>query len=56
MHLLYAMMKHGVKKLVFSSTAAVYGHPEEVPITEEQLTKPVNPYAESKMMFERMLH
>jgi UDP-glucose 4-epimerase len=56
MNLLYAMVKHSVKKLVFSSSAAVCGHPKKVPITENQPPEPVNPYGESKLMFERMLH
>ena len=42
--LLEAMRAAGVKRLVFSSTAAVYGPPEEVPVTEEAPTAPTNPY------------
>src|SRR5262245_7762524 len=53
--LLDAMLTVGVKKLVFSSTAAVYGSPETMPITEEAPTNPTNPYGESKLAFERML-
>ncbi len=53
--LLDAMLTVGVKKLVFSSTAAVYGEPETMPITEETPTNPNNPYGESKLAFERML-
>lgn len=56
MNLLDAMMKHSVKKIVFSSSAAVYGHPKKMPITEKEVTKPVNPYGESKSMFEKILH
>src|SRR5262245_13925206 len=53
--LLDAMLAVGVKKLVFSSTAAVYGSPETMPITEETPPNPTNPYGESKLAFERML-
>jgi UDP-arabinose 4-epimerase len=44
-----------VPAVVFSSTAAVYGMPERVPIVEEQALKPINPYGESKLMVERVL-
>jgi UDP-glucose 4-epimerase len=53
--LLDAMLTAGVKKLVFSSSAAVYGAPETAPITEETPQNPINPYGESKLAFERML-
>lgn len=53
--LVKAMLRHGVKLLVFSSTAAVYGEPEEVPIPETHPTRPVNPYGRSKLMVEQML-
>jgi len=53
--LLDAMLTVGVKKLVFSSTAAVYGAPETMPITEEAPQNPTNPYGDSKLAFERML-
>ena len=53
--LLDAMLAAGVKKLVFSSTAAVYGAPETIPIPEDAPTNPTNPYGESKLAFERML-
>lgn len=52
--LLKVMNKHGIKKIVFSSTAAVYGEPEETPITENCPTKPLNPYGESKLIMEKM--
>lgn len=55
-NLLDAMLKHGVFEMVFSSTAAVYGNPEKMPIGEADPTKPINPYGESKLMFERILH
>src|SRR5262245_3431897 len=54
--LLDAMLSCGVKRLVFSSTAAVYGAPEIIPITEDAPQSPTNPYGESKLAFERMLH
>jgi UDP-glucose 4-epimerase len=54
-HLLDAMMRHRVRKLIFSSTAAVYGEPEITPITEEHPTLPINPYGQSKVLFERVL-
>lgn len=55
-NLLDTMLKHRVFKLIFSSTAAVYGEPGKVPIKEGDPKKPVNPYGESKLMFERILH
>jgi UDP-glucose 4-epimerase len=54
--LLEAATAVGVKKFVFSSTCATYGPPERVPITEDLPQRPINPYGESKLMFERMLH
>ena len=50
-----AMRRHGVVRLVFSSTAATYGEPRELPITEDHPHQPVNAYGESKYMFERCL-
>ncbi|HKP51888.1 MAG TPA: UDP-glucose 4-epimerase GalE [Chloroflexia bacterium] len=49
------MLRVGVKMLVFSSSAATYGMPESSPIKEDDHTAPINPYGESKLMFERML-
>jgi UDP-glucose 4-epimerase len=54
--LLSAMEAAGVQNLVFSSTAAVYGKPEQVPITEDSPKKPINPYGETKWAAERMCH
>jgi UDP-glucose 4-epimerase len=54
--LLKAAVDHGVKKFVFSSTCATYGPPDRVPMTEDLPQRPINPYGESKLMFERMLH
>jgi UDP-glucose 4-epimerase len=53
--LLAAMRDCGVKRLVFSSTCAIYGEPETLPISETALNRPTNPYGESKLAFERAL-
>jgi UDP-glucose 4-epimerase len=53
--LLEAMLTRGPKKLVFSSTAAVYGEPEAVPIPEDAKLQPTNTYGESKLLVEHML-
>jgi len=53
--LLEAMARAGVKRLVFSSTAAVYGDPESVPIPETARIAPVSPYGESKALVEKVL-
>jgi UDP-glucose-4-epimerase GalE len=53
--LLKAMLKTGIRHIVFSSTAAVYGMPERVPIEETELRSPVNAYGESKVMVEKIL-
>lgn len=53
--LLQTMHEFGVKHIVFSSTAAVYGVPETVPITEDTPVNPINPYGETKLAVERML-
>ncbi len=50
-----AMLAHGPRKLVFSSTAAVYGEPEAIPIKEDARLQPTNAYGESKLLVERML-
>jgi UDP-glucose 4-epimerase len=55
LNLLHAMVENGVKRLVFSSTCATYGTPETVPIDELAPQMPVNPYGESKLIFERIL-
>lgn len=52
LQLLRAMKDSGVFKIVFSSTAAVYGEPTKTPIAEEQARSPINPYGKSKMMTE----
>lgn len=56
LNLLKAMAQAGVEKFVFSSTAAVYGMPETVPITEDLPKQPINPYGASKWAVERMCH
>lgn len=53
--MLEAMKRHGVDAIVFSSTAAVYGEPESIPILEDAPTHPVNPYGASKLAFEELL-
>lgn len=52
--LLKKMHEHGLNKIVFSSTAAVYGEPERVPIMENDKTEPTNPYGETKLSMEKM--
>lgn len=55
-NLLDTMLKHGVYQIIFSSSAAVYGEPQKIPIEENDVKEPINPYGESKAMFERILH
>lgn len=55
LHLLDAMVRHGVRDLIFSSTCATYGIPDVIPITEDTLQRPINPYGASKLMVERIL-
>ncbi len=55
LNLLEAMLAVGVKRFVLSSTAAVYGEPKRVPIEEDDVLAPTNPYGESKLTVERML-
>lgn len=52
--LLEAMVCHGIDKIVFSSTAATYGEPENIPILESDRTCPTNPYGETKLAMEKM--
>ncbi|HOI82354.1 MAG TPA: UDP-glucose 4-epimerase GalE [Synergistales bacterium] len=54
-NLLTAMEEHGVKRMVFSSTAAVYGEPETTPIYEDAALKPTNVYGDTKLFIESML-
>jgi len=55
-NLLNAAVKSGVKQFIFSSTAAVYGNPDQVPVPEHAPTRPLSPYGSSKLMTEIMLH
>jgi UDP-glucose 4-epimerase len=55
LQLLETLEEYGDKKIVFSSSAAVYGEPEKIPITEEHACLPTNPYGETKWIFERVL-
>ena len=53
--LLESMVRNGVDKIVFSSTAATYGEPEKIPIVEDDKTAPTNPYGVSKLIMEEMM-
>ncbi len=53
--MLETLRKHGIRKFVFSSSAAVYGSPNVVPIPEDHVKEPVNAYGESKLIFEQIL-
>ena len=55
LNLLDAMVKAGVSKIVFSSTCAIFGPPEQLPIDETTPKQPINPYGESKLAFEKIL-
>jgi UDP-glucose 4-epimerase len=55
LNLLEAMVRAGITRMVFSSTAATYGEPVSSPIDENSRQEPVNPYGESKLVFEKML-
>ncbi|MEW6196190.1 MAG: UDP-glucose 4-epimerase GalE [Bacteroidota bacterium] len=54
-NLIKASAEHGIKKFVFSSTCSIYGNPTKVPISEDQLSNPINPYANTKLVIEMML-
>ena len=55
MNLLNVMLKHDVKKFIFSSTCATYGIPQKIPLTENHPQNPINPYGWTKLMVERIL-
>ena len=55
LNLLERVRRHAIPRFVFSSTAAVYGTPERIPLTEDHPLKPVNPYGQTKLAFEAML-
>lgn len=54
-HLLEAMVRHQVDKIVFSSSAAVYGHPTQTPITEDFAGQPINEYGKTKWLAEQLI-
>jgi UDP-glucose 4-epimerase len=54
--LLKAAVRRGVNRFIFSSSAAVYGEPDQVPVPEHARTRPLSPYGSSKLMTEIMLH
>src|ERR1044072_3959972 len=54
--LLNASVKCGINRFIFSSTAAVYGNPDQMPVPEHAPTRPLSPYGSSKLMAELMLH
>lgn len=54
-NLIRAAVETNVKKFVFSSTCSLYGNPERIPISENQKTNPINPYAQTKLIIENML-
>ena len=54
--LLNVAVKRGINRFIFSSTAAVYGNPDQVPVPEHAPTRPLSPYGSSKLMTEIMLH
>lgn len=54
--LLDSMVEHNIDKIVFSSTAATYGEPENIPILETDRTQPTNPYGETKLAMEKMFY
>src|SRR5947207_5757250 len=55
LNLLDGMVAAGIRKIVFSSTCAIFGPPERVPIDETMTPRPINPYGESKLAFEKIL-
>ncbi|MGX4770662.1 UDP-glucose 4-epimerase GalE [Bradyrhizobium guangdongense] len=55
-NLLNVAVKRGISRFIFSSTAAVYGNPDQVPVPEHAPTRPLSPYGSSKLMTEIMLH
>src|SRR5262249_44842319 len=55
-NLLNAAVRCNVSRFIFSSTAAVYGNPDYMPVAEEAPTRPLSPYGSSKLMTEIMLH
>ncbi len=56
LNLLNAMRRHSVNHFIFSSTAAIFGNPEKTPLDESHPCHPINPYGQSKLMVEKILH
>ncbi len=56
LNLLDAMVATGIQRIVFSSTCAIFGLPDRLPIEETTPARPINPYGESKLAFEKVLH
>lgn len=54
LNLLHVMKKHGCNRIIFSSTCATYGEPEKVPIVEDMIQNPINPYGMTKLMVEKI--
>jgi UDP-glucose 4-epimerase len=54
-NLINSLHKYGVNNIVFSSTCSLYGNPEQIPISEEESIKPINPYAKTKFIIENVL-
>lgn len=55
LRILQAMQKFGTKYFIFSSTAAIFGNPEKIPILEEDKKDPINPYGDTKLCVEHLL-
>ena len=55
LNLINAAVKNGVKRFIFSSTCSLYGNPDKIPINEKTPENPINPYAKSKLMVEKIL-
>lgn len=56
LNLIEAMRKFEVKRLIFSSSAAIFGHPDEIPVSETHPCRPISPYGQTKLMVEKILH
>ena len=54
-NLIKTVKEFGIKKFVFSSTCSIYGNPERIPISENETSKPINPYAKTKLIIENIL-
>lgn len=55
LNLLSMMVKHRVNRMIFSSSAAIFGNPQEIPVSEEHPCHPINPYGKTKLMVEKIL-